>query len=279
MGKIASGQREPHWLGARRNQQRVVRVAAAVCEFHLPVRRVDRGSAHAELQVDVLLLVELGRSKRYPVLGRAAREIVLGEIRPIVRRRFVRAQHRETTGVALPAKHFRSSVARRAAADDHHRSRHRRCRRRSRPTRILESFPDESLAVPLLDAPAGDRIERRCAQCLARAQAEARVVPRTAHRIGYEQALRRAGRRSACTRRRSRRARRRWCTRITGSPCAWPSSIAPSARLESAMPCARSGPSSLGFFFAHLILHVVDGGCGALTVMPCSTPCRCDWFV
>ena len=46
--EIASGNVEPHRLGAGGEQERVVGVAAAVRELHLPARRVDRGDARAQ---------------------------------------------------------------------------------------------------------------------------------------------------------------------------------------------------------------------------------------
>ena len=51
----------------------------------------------------------------------------------------------------------------------------------------LELFPHIDGAVPLLDAPAGDRVQRRRAQGLAGAQAETGMVPRTANRIVDQQ--------------------------------------------------------------------------------------------
>ena len=91
-----------------------------------PVACVDRGDARAELQVDVVLLVELCGPKRIGFLGRCAREIALRKIGAVTGHRFIGAQHGEAAGIALPAEHFRSGVARRAATHDDDRS---ACRR------------------------------------------------------------------------------------------------------------------------------------------------------
>ena len=101
-------------------------------------------------------------------------------------------------------------------------------------------FAHEDRAVALLDTPARDRVERRRAQRLAGAQAEAGVVPRAAHGVADEQPFGRAGRRNAC---RSAPIANNSSPRrasSTASPAACPNSIAPSA-ISAAPPLGKIG--------------------------------------
>ena len=144
--KIAAGHRRA--APARRRSRAAAhrrrwRLPSASCTCRLLVSM--RGDARVQLQVDVVLLVELRRSQRIPLRGRAAREIALRKIRAIARHRFVGAQHREATGVALAAKRLGSGVARGAAADDHDRFRHAGRRRKRLRLRARELFPDITL--------------------------------------------------------------------------------------------------------------------------------------
>ena len=64
---------EPHRLGAGGEQQRIVGMASAVHELHVPPRGVDRGHASVQLQVDAVCSIEVRRSKRIGLRGRGAR--------------------------------------------------------------------------------------------------------------------------------------------------------------------------------------------------------------
>lgn len=55
---------------------------------------------------------------------------------------------------------------------------------------LLALFPDEDLATALLDIPAINRAQSRCAYCLTAAHIEACMVPRTAHRFPNYDAVR-----------------------------------------------------------------------------------------
>jgi hypothetical protein len=82
MREIAAGQREPHRLGAGREQQRVIGMAAPLRGLDLPAPRIDGRDARAKLEIDLVLAIELGRAQGNPVFGSAAGKIVLGEVRP-----------------------------------------------------------------------------------------------------------------------------------------------------------------------------------------------------
>ena len=68
---------EPDRLGAGGQEQSAVAVPAAVRKLDLASIGMDRNYASAEPQLDVVLVVELGRAQRYPFLGRIAGEIIL----------------------------------------------------------------------------------------------------------------------------------------------------------------------------------------------------------
>ena len=75
--QIAAGYSEPGRLGAGGQEQSAVAVSAAVGKLDLAGIGMDRNYASAEPQLDPVLVVELGRAQRYPVLGRVAGEIIL----------------------------------------------------------------------------------------------------------------------------------------------------------------------------------------------------------
>src|SRR5437879_4232481 len=74
-----------------------------------------------------------------------------------------------------------------AGPDDDHRWRRFR-RRRWRRARLLRSY-DHAIAAPL-DFIARDRIQRRRAHGIARAQLKARMMPRAAQRLANDEAFR-----------------------------------------------------------------------------------------
>ena len=73
-----------------------------------------------------------------------------------------------------------------AAAQDRHCSRHSRRQWKAPWIGAQQLFADMDVTVALLDAPAGDRFQCGCAKCVACAQAEAGVVPRTAYRVAHQ---------------------------------------------------------------------------------------------
>ena len=171
-------------------EQRPEGERAPVVEADLPLRRVEgrRGDAGAELQL--LLLVELGRPQRDPVLGRLSRQVVLRQIRTIDRRRLLRADEPDRSRVALAPQRLRGDEAGGAGADDDDRVRVRRVRgsglRGWRRQFLADTHP-----VPVPDhLPGCDRIERGRPQVLAVSQSETGVVPRTSDRVAHEDPFR-----------------------------------------------------------------------------------------
>jgi hypothetical protein len=116
--QLATGHIEPHRLGAGGDEERVVGLATTVLELDLVSRRVDCRGARAETQLDAVLPVEFRRAQRDPLFGRVAGEIVLRQIRPVVGRRGIAAQHRDAAGIALAAQRLGGAAAGRASAED-----------------------------------------------------------------------------------------------------------------------------------------------------------------
>ena len=85
-GRSAPGIVEPDRLGAGREQQRAERVLAPSSSRTRLRCSVERRRARAEHEVDPLLGVELRRPQRDPLLRRGAGEVVLRQVRPVVRR-------------------------------------------------------------------------------------------------------------------------------------------------------------------------------------------------
>ena len=87
MSEIRPRHVEPHRLGAGGEQQRVIGMATAVHELHVPALGVDRGDGRVQLQVDAVLLVERRRAQRIRLRGRSAGEEALRKIGAITRPR------------------------------------------------------------------------------------------------------------------------------------------------------------------------------------------------
>ncbi len=113
--QLAAGHIEPNRLGAGRHEQRVVGLATAVLELDLATCRIDRRGARAEMQLDAVLPIEFRRAQRDPLLGRAAGQVVLRQIRPVVGCRAIGTQYRDAPSIALAAQRLGGAVARRAA--------------------------------------------------------------------------------------------------------------------------------------------------------------------
>ena len=77
-----------------------------------------RGDRSPEAQLDAVLAIETRRAQRHPFLGRVAGEIILGQVRPIDRRRVVAAQHDDAAVVVLAPQHLGRGKAGGSAADD-----------------------------------------------------------------------------------------------------------------------------------------------------------------
>ena len=116
MRKIAARNAEVDRFGAGGEEQRAEALLGAVCEPDFADLGIYRDRAGAELQLDPLLAVEIGRAQRYPFLGRVAGKVVLRQIGSIIRSRVIGAQHRHRAGIAVTPQHLGRSVSRRDAA-------------------------------------------------------------------------------------------------------------------------------------------------------------------
>jgi len=115
---IGGRNRQPHRLGAGRQQQAVVTEARPVGAPHLALLRIDGDDLGLEPQIDLAVAVEILRAQRHPVFRRAAGEIILGQIGPVDRRRRVVADHRDAAAEAVATQHLSRGEARGTAADD-----------------------------------------------------------------------------------------------------------------------------------------------------------------
>ncbi len=180
--RLGAGEGRGHRLGAGREKQAIVGKLVAGRERDFTRAGVDGRDGRFQAKVDGVVGIELGVAKRQPLFRRAAGEIVLGQIRPVDRRRVVAAQHDDAALVFLPAQHLGCGKSRRAAADDHDCVRLiPLCARLLLGLSVL--LAHEDLAVALLDAPRADRTEGWRAKRLASAEIEAGVMPGTSHRI------------------------------------------------------------------------------------------------
>ena len=188
-GWSAPGNRQPHRLGAGRQQQAVVGNGAAAGEDDIARLGIDRGDFAVEPQVDLGIGVKIVRPQRQPILRRAAGEIILRQVRPVDRRRGIVAQHDDAAAKLLPPQHLGRGKARRAAADDHDLAGRIDGPRDAR-LRLLALLPDEDAIALALDLPDRKRIERRRARRFAGAQIEAGVMPGAADALADHESFR-----------------------------------------------------------------------------------------
>lgn len=83
-----------------------------------PRRRVQSFGPDTEQQIDLLLLVPLGRAIGNRLLADVPRQQLLGERRPVVGRVGLRADHPHRAVVAAPAQGLGTALGGEAAADD-----------------------------------------------------------------------------------------------------------------------------------------------------------------
>ena len=190
MRLVGARDRQPHRLGAGRQQQPVVGNGVAAGDDDVARASASiAGDLGVEPQVDAGFGVEVVRPQRQPVLRRAAGEIVLRQVGPVDRRRGIVAQHHDAAAIILPPQHLGRGKARRATADDDDPAgrigrRLRRAASAARAFRRTKMRPSS-----LLDLPDRERIERRRARRLAGAQIEAGVMPGTADALADHEAF------------------------------------------------------------------------------------------
>ena len=97
----------------------VVGDRAPVRELDLPALHVDAGDLRLEPQIDPVLGIEAVGPQRHPILLRVAGEVVLGQVRPVDRRRIVVAQHDDASLEMHAPEHLGRGEAGGASADDH----------------------------------------------------------------------------------------------------------------------------------------------------------------
>ena len=180
MRLVGPQDREPHRLGAGCQQQAIIGNGAAVGENHVARLGVDRGDARSEPKVDIGIRVENIRTQRHPILRRAAGQIILGQIRPVDRRRRIVAEHDDFAAKLLPSQHLGRGKTRGAAADNDDPA---GCIDRSfrRRHRLLALSPDKDAIALVVDLPDRKRTEGRRTRGLAGAQIEAGVMPGAAN--------------------------------------------------------------------------------------------------
>ena len=204
--------RESNRVGAGRDQQRSEAVLRAVFEDHTSLLHVQRGYPRIEDEIDAALGIVLGRAQRYPVILRRAGKEVLGQVRPVARRRVVRADHRQVAVVAFAAQHVRCGEAGGAPSDDDHGG--------GRGGGACGPSPDLRLAVPQAARgrtpcrPPARRASRREDRAPAHAAPRRCEAKSTRDATDSGRCHRRSGRRravrdNACTTRRLRKERRR----------------------------------------------------------------------
>src|SRR5262249_56576361 len=127
------------------------------------------------------------RAQRNQVPRGVAANIGLRRARPAARLRVSGAEHGEIAAESLPAQHLGGRKSRRAAAHDDDVLRLAR-----RPAALglrLDLLAHERLAVALFYLPARHGAQRRRAERLAGAQAEAGMVPGATHGVADHEAF------------------------------------------------------------------------------------------
>jgi hypothetical protein len=189
VGLIGSRDRQPHRLGAGRQQQAIIGNAGAVGDQHLARLGIDGGHFGIQTQVDFGLRIKAVRTQRQPILRRAAGEIVLRQVGTVDRCCGFAAQHDDAAAELLPPQHLRRGESRRTPADDDD------CSGRIEEAlaarlRLVALLPDHDAIALLLDLPHRKRAQRRRARRFPGAQIEAGVMPGTADAVADHKAFR-----------------------------------------------------------------------------------------
>ncbi len=178
---------EVHRARSRGEEERAVRQLGSVVQSDLPTAGIDRRHPRPTAQLDAALRVELGRMQRDPLLGSAPREVILRQIRPVVRHVRVGIDDGDRPGVALSTEGLRGAVPRGTASHDDDAL--GRVRPPRGPAGGLTPGPDEHLAATPLHVPARQIVQRRRPQRLTCPEAEAPMMQRAAHRVAHHQPL------------------------------------------------------------------------------------------
>src|SRR2546426_2505179 len=178
---LVADQRKPHRLCAGRQDDRAKVTRRAVVQRDALPLGIETRHRPTEHPLQPELLVVSGRVQRNPFLGRVPREVVLGEVWPVVRRLLVTIDEGDIPFEPEMTKVLRGAVSRRAGAHDPDRP-------WSVPT--WRPAPHAARASPFAGDKRGavaprhrvtrDRVQRRCSQSLPGAETEAGVVPWTA---------------------------------------------------------------------------------------------------
>ena len=99
---IGAGDIKVNGFGAGCEQQLVEGDASPTRKRHLASLCINPGDVAAQLKVDRLVFIKLGRPERHPLFRRVSRKIVLRAIRPVIGGRLVRGDERHAAGKALP---------------------------------------------------------------------------------------------------------------------------------------------------------------------------------
>src|SRR5438045_7613020 len=140
----------------------------------------------------LMLFVEVRRPNRDPFLRRMPGEIVLREVGPVVRGSFVVVDNGDVAAIAATPQHLAGGSSRRARADDYNLAQalagnmYGICGGKGVTLDLVAH--DDAITAPL-DAPAGHRVERRCAERFAVAQGETGMMPGTSHRVANQLTL------------------------------------------------------------------------------------------
>jgi hypothetical protein len=137
--------------------------------------------------------VESLGSNRDPVFGRVSGKVVLRQVGPVVRRPFIAVEQCHASIESAPPQHLGGGGSRGTRADDHDGTRERGTihheGKAGRERIALDLLGDENHVATPLDPPPRDRVQRGSAQCLAGAQVEAGVMPRTANGVAVNYAF------------------------------------------------------------------------------------------
>ena len=119
MRLIGAGDGETDRLGSCRQQQPVIGNPIATGDDDFAGTNIDLVRAGLpKARIDAVVSIKALIPQRHVVEGNGAREIVLGQVGPIIRQGIVAAEHDDAVLVAIPPQHLGCGESGRAAADD-----------------------------------------------------------------------------------------------------------------------------------------------------------------
>ena len=118
---LTAGNLEAYRRRTRGDKQTAVFATVPVTQLDRPRFDIDGFRLDTGQHLNALCVEKLSRVKRKPFLRRVPRQVILGEVGPIIRRVRIGVDHGDRSSVRLTSQHLRAGIPSRTRANDHDR--------------------------------------------------------------------------------------------------------------------------------------------------------------